>query len=477
MPAYEISLIVIFTLNLLLFISVVFLEYKDPTETMMWLAITAALPIVGYLLYVAFGNTLKLRRIHNKNNRKLRKQYLDDLEEQAKDLLQLKHYINIDPDLASIIEFNYKYNHSALTLYNDVEIFTNGKQKYPRLFEDIKNAKNFINVEYYTIHNDSVGKEFARILTEKAKEGVEVNVLYDGFGNMTPKRKLFKELMKCGGKVEKSRQYMTRYRNHRKIVVIDGKIGYMGGMNIGTQYQNEHKKKTPWRDTHIRIVGELVDILNYHFLNDWVSYLPVKESKLLFENLDKYFAETDCTHLLPAQIVVGGAYEQSNRIKSIYLKMMHTAQHRLWIQSPYCVPDESLFETVKILIASGVDVRFMLPKVSASFFLSAAGNYYIEQLLKAGATVYQYHGYIHAKTIIVDHNLTGIGSVNFDIGSMELNDEIIALFYGNEFTPRYEKIFLEDIKSCTKLDYETFKNRPIIKKLWEKFMWLFTPLY
>ena len=473
----DIAIISIFVVNVLLCFSVIFLEYKDPIETLLWLFIIAVLPLLGFILYLAFGNTLKLRRINHKHNNKLKTKYQNDLKIQSEQILKLGDKINMDPDISSIIEFNYRNNNSALTLYNDVEIYTNGSQKYPQLFNDIKQANSFINVEYYTIHNDHIGQEFAKILTEKAKEGVEINVLYDGFGNITPKKKLFKELINAGGTVKKSRQYLTRYRNHRKIVVIDGKVAYMGGMNIGKQYQNEHKKKTPWRDTHIRIVGESVNLLNYYFLNDWLSYVPTKISKNIFNNLDKYFVESDCNNLLPAQIVIGGAYQQTNSIRATYLKLMHTAEERLWIQSPYCVPDESLFETVKILIASGVDVRFMLPKVSASFFLSAAGNYYIEQLLKAGAKVYLYHGYIHAKTIIVDSNTTGIGSVNFDIGSMKLNDEIIALFYGNKFTPRYEQIFLEDIASCDELSYEQFKKRPIIKKMWEKLMWLFSPLY
>lgn len=477
MSTTALSLTIIYALNILLFFCVVYLEYKDPVETTLWLFITAGIPILGFIMYLAFGNTLKLRRIHYKNSHTLRNQYQEKLQEQAKEMMLIHDVSDVDPDIKSIIKFNYINNNSALTFFNNVEIFTNGKYKYPKLFEDLKNAKKFINIEYYTIHNDHVGKQFAKILTEKAKEGVEINVLYDGFGNITPKKKLFKDLMKNGGTVKKSRKYLTRYRNHRKIVVIDGEIAYMGGMNIGAQYQNEHKKKTPWRDTHIRIVGETVSILNYHFLNDWLNYLPLKDGKKNFEDFDKYFVPSTCEELLPAQIVVGGAYQKYNSIRSTYIKLMHTADKRLWIQSPYCVPDDALFETVKILIASGVDVRFMLPKVSASFFLTGAGNYYIEQLLQLGAKVYQYHGYIHAKTIIVDNNLTGIGSVNFDMGSMKLNDEIIALFYGDNFTKRYEEIFLNDIKDCTELDYETFKKRPIIYKMWDKLMWLFSPLY
>ncbi|NLB90937.1 MAG: hypothetical protein GX786_06945 [Clostridiales bacterium] len=274
---------------------------------------------------------------------------------------------------------------------------------------------------------------------------------------------------------------MTHFRSHRKIVVIDGQIGYIGGMNIGKQYMNYGKKKKPWRDTQVRVTGSGVLMLRYHFLKDWVCTISAKDFKKLGSSFYEEAVESPMQpfylpNQIPCQFVVGGVDTPDESIKICYLSLIRSAHHSIRIQSPYFIPDPSILDALKVAVASGIDVEIMIPGISASFFLTPVTRWFIGQLMSFGAKVYLYHGYMHAKTMIIDEELVCIGSVNLDERSLRVDDEICGIFYDNAFTRQYDDIFSADIFSSTPYTYEEFIKRSWFDKFQERIFLLFAPL-
>lgn len=473
---FKLTLLLIY---LILIISVIFIERKNPSEALFWILIMICFPFGGAVLYMIFGSTLNINLISyargKAENDKAKKFIYDNLENQ-KDNLNMSELNLSDIDNA-VISFNEVYNDSPLTVCESTEIFTKGKDLYAKLFSDIRNAKESVYVNFYTIHDDRVGNAFLNLLCEKASEGVRVWLMCDFVTSFVGPSKLFKKLKQCGGSIRTMKPYLTHYRDHRKIVIIDEEIGYIGGMNIGEQYADMHKKKTPWRDTQIRITGQGIFMLIYYFMTDWAfasTRLEIANQK------EEIFASIKNTSVpkgnIPCQFVAGGSYDDKNSIKMCYLSLIRTAKKRIRFQSPYFIPDESILDAIKTALASGVEVEIIVPAVKASFFLEPTTNYFLGEILKYGAKVYKYNGYVHAKTIVVDDEICTIGSVNLDIRSLKLNDEICGIFYENNFVKRYNEIFDNDIKSCVRYTYEEFNARDLKTRVLEKIFVLFAPL-
>lgn len=469
---------IIFIINLALILSVVFIEHKNPSEALMWVAVLSILPVMGIVFYLIFGSTFGIKITCLIRNTKLHNEYRKSIYNQLEGIK--KEHINLDnpleKKLKGMIQFNLEYSESLLTEYNDIEQIISGKDKYEKLFGDIDKAEKSIHIQYYSIHDDIVGRALVEHLTNKAKEGVQVKVMFDGIGSITTSTRMFLPLIKEGGLVKRIKPYFTHYRNHRKVVVIDGNIGYIGGMNIGKQYANLDRKKTPWRDTQVRIKGDGVYLLQYYFLYDWFYVNKEKELDLEYEAMEELFPPHNIRKVLPCQFVAGGVNTDKEYIKMSYLKMISSAADKIIIQSPYFIPDSSLMDALKMAAASGVKIEIMVPNIKPSFFLQPVGDYYIDQLLDYGIKVYRYKGYIHAKTMSIDSVITCIGSVNMDIRSLQVDDEICAFVYDEQFATEYENIFKNDKKNSLELDYESFKNRSFGKKVLERFFRLFAPL-
>lgn len=462
---------VLFAIYIASIIAVIFLERKKPVEALLWVVIMVLLPYVGTILYLIFGSTLSIRLTAYIRGKRLGDGKIFHQEENIK-----MNKDEISAEDIQVMKFNYVYNGSTVTCYDDAEIFTDGESHYRKLFEDIKQAQDCIYVEFYTIHNDIMGQSFVKALTEKAEEGVKVFVLCDFIANLQTPSKMFRPLREAGGRVIRVKPYLTHYRSHRKIVAIDHKISYIGGMNIGKQYANMGKKKNPWRDTQIRLTGKCTSALEEYFLNDWLcsvkrKNIPETTEYIRTLKLPEY-RETSGI----CQFIAGGVDNDKESAKMCYLSMIRSAKKTIRIQSPYFIPDPSVLDALKTAAASGVEIKLMIPEIKASFFIDPVTTYYAGQLMDFGAKVYKYHGYIHAKTMVIDEELCCIGSVNMDMRSLLVDDEICGIFYKNDIAEEYGSIYKQDIRSCSEYTVKEFRERGTWEKVMEDIFLLFAPL-
>lgn len=470
--------IILLIIYLALILGVVFLENKNPAEAILWVFVLICLPYLGAILYLVFGSTLNMKITRAIRKKKLMKLgYINNRNKpEIYPIINKEEIKNLSESDQSVIKFNYIYNDTPLTYYDESRFYINGREHYESLFNDINNAKKSLHIEFYTIHNDEIGNAFVELLTKKAQEGLEVLVICDFIANISSPAKMYKKFKEAGGKIKRVKPYATHFRSHRKIVTIDGEIGYIGGMNIGKQYANLAKKKNPWRDTQIRLTGPCVTILDNLFLLDWICNLSRKQySSFNYdfkENKNIYNYSIDNA----MQFIVGGADNSKEAIKMCYLSMIRNSKKKIRIQSPYFIPDVSILDELRAAQASGVEVELMIPGIKASFFLDPVTTYYCGKLMEYGAKVYKYNGYIHAKTMVVDDEICCVGSVNMDIRSLQVDDEICGVFYNNKIVEEYSKIYINDIKNCNEYTIEDFEMRTGRDKLKEKFFLLFAPL-
>ena len=461
-------LLLIYILSIL---GVLFVESKNPTEALLWVVVMICLPYAGLLLYLVFGSTVSIKLTSAFRKKRLAKRLPQT--KTAEDLLEGQSFSEED---LQVIRFNSNYNQSPVTCYDTSEVFTCGEDHYRALFKDIKEAKECIYVLFYTIHHDVMGEALVEALAKKAKEGVKVFVMCDFIANLSTPSKMFKPLKEAGGNVIRIKPYLTHYRSHRKIVAIDHSIGYIGGMNIGGQYANLAKKKNPWRDTQVRLTGACVETLDGYFLTDLLCAVRDKDwekTVIYMENLrlpPRNKTENLC------QFIVGGVDTDKEAVKMNYLSMIRNAKKKIRIQTPYFIPDTSVLDALKTAAASGIEIELMIPGIKASFFLDPVTTYYAGQIMQFGAKVYKYHGYIHAKTMVIDDEMCCIGSVNMDIRSLRVDDEICGVFYSNDFVEKYISIFINDTESCDSFSYEEFLERGRKEKLMEGIFLPFAPL-
>ena len=357
---------------------------------------------------------------------------------------------------------------------------TSGQEKFTQLKEDLRNAKDHIHIGYYIFNDDKLGYELLEILIEKAHQGVEVLVLYDALGTRFIKQKFWKELHDAGGRSEAFFGYTfgiinlrMNYRNHRKIVVIDGKIGYVGGFNIGDEYLGKGKLGQ-WRDTHLRIRGNAVLSLQARFFIDWNATASEQYQKTF---LPRYFPTLECLGDTAMQIVSTGPDNDYQKIKMGFVKMIYMAKTSIDIQTPYFIPDESVLEALQVAALSGVKVRIMVPCKPDHPFVYRATEYYCRNLLKDGVEIYLYEeGFLHAKTMVVDGVASTVGTSNFDMRSFRLNFEINAFIYDEEISCKLQDIFEKDIENCLLADEAYFKKQSPWKKLKQKFSRLLSPI-
>lgn len=485
---FAITIVIIYFINFISIVITIYAERKKPLTATVWILILSLIPVLGFLLYFIFGRNL---RPNQKRIFRLKKEY--DIVYNGW-LLKEKYLLNNDDKLFNdeniakykdIIEMNINSSRSIYSQDNEVSIFTNGKDKYEALLKDIKNAKETINILYFIIKNDTIGKKIVDLLTQKAKQGVEVRVLYDHVGSFHTPSRMFNKLKKSGGKVARffplsfGTYCSINYRNHRKIVVIDGSIGYVGGINIGDEYMGNGKGRSkrlrPWRDTHLRIVGTSVMFLQERFLMDW--YYATKDEAINENNrLKRFFNNNGGTGKIGVQIVSSGPDLSGEQIKMGYIKLINSAKSKVYLQTPYFIPDDSFLEALKISAMSGVDVRIMLPLTPDKKFVYHATTSYIQDLLDYGIKVYLYKGFLHSKMVAVDGEVVSLGTANLDIRSFSLDFEINAFIYDTEFAQKCIDIFDDDAKKSEMMTIEKYKSRGVWNKLKEGLSRLFSPL-
>jgi len=472
---------ILLVVNYLLAVSVVItilLNNINPTKTVAYILVLVFFPFLGLIVYYLFGQEYRKSKIFNRkdiSNTNIVKsvgEYLR-IEEQKFD------HINSElDDKVKLIKLLKASQKSPLTLNNKVDILKNGEVKFERLLEDLKKAKNYIHLEYYIIKDDTIGSELLNILSDKAKSGIEVKLSYDDVGSKLSsamKQQLNESGVECFPfmpVIFSSLTGKSNYRNHRKIAIIDGVIGYIGGINISDTYVNNGNNSVYWRDTHLRIYGDAVKVLQFHFLTTWefVSSNAIDVKK-------KYFPEVKAESNVAVQIAASGPDTNWANIMEAILTAINNAEEYIYLTTPYFIPNDQIITALQIASKIGVDVKLLIPKVSDSWVAENATNSYLNELMEADVKIYRYNkGFIHAKTLVVDNVFSTIGTCNLDNRSFNINFEINALIYNKDQSELLKAHFLEDLQNSERINFETWKNRSSFSKLKESFARLWSPL-
>lgn len=470
-----------FVINIMLALALVFLERRDAASTWAWILVLFFLPILGFFIYLLLGRRLRQKTLFRWEGRKkvgiehLLKYQVEALEN---DTFQFRNH---DAETyRELIYLHLRNNEAILTQDNTIQVFNDGREKFDALLEDIRNAKHHIHVQYYIFRLDGLGTAIYDALLAKAQQGVRVRVLYDDMGSRTLRKRHFKSLIQEGGEVETFFPAFLplinprlNYRNHRKIVVIDGCIGYVGGFNVGDEYLGLNKRFGYWRDTHLRIEGSAVHPLQTRFILDWNQASARQD----IEYAETYFPAITEKGDTAVQIVSSGPDSEWEQIKDGYLKMITEADEYVYIQTPYFIPDPSFYDAVRIAAMSGIDVRLMIPNKPDHPFVYWATYSYAGQLLRAGAKVYIYeNGFLHTKMIIADDAVASVGTANIDVRSFKLNFEVNAFIYDGDVARALSGMFHEDMALSSELTYEIYRSRTRMIKTKESLALLLSPI-
>ena len=467
-------------LNIVLAGFVVFLERRDAGATWAWLLVLFFVPVMGFALYLIFGQNLSRKKIFEwKDKNKIGIMEITNNQIELLNRGEFPFHDNKTAQYRDLIYMLLVNDSAVLTQNNKVQIFTDGYDKFRTLLTDIMEAKDHIHLVYYIMRNDELGNELLNKLVKKAEEGVEVRVLYDAMGSRRLPRKFFDPLIAAGGNVSAffpaiipHLNLQVNYRNHRKLVIIDGDIGYIGGFNIGDEYLGLNKKFGYWRDTHLKILGQAVYAMQTRFILDWNQ---ASSSKISYEY--RLFPEIQATGETDIQIVSSGPDSEWEQIKFGFLKLINSAKNYIYIQTPYFIPDESVLDALKIAALSGVDVRLMIPNKPDHPFVYWATYSNIGELLKTGAKVYIYeNGFIHAKTLIADGKVATVGTANIDVRSFRLNFEVNAFLYDQVLVRELVHIYEKDIEQSSELTMEEYQNRTFIIRIKESVSRLLSPI-
>jgi cardiolipin synthase len=459
---------------LILTIVRILLDTRSTPKTLAYLLLVIVFPVVGIVFYYAVG--INLRHRQSKTRMAIAQKELDaDFFTHTKDETNepLENYFQELAQYSELVKFLHKMGGEILS-ENYFKLLENGEVKFPEVLATLEQAESFIHIEYYDWENDIRGNQIKDILLKKASEGVQVRVLYDDYASRKIKRNIVREL-KSGGvavfpKIKvKLKHFANRmnHRDHRKVIIVDGKYGFVGGINISDRYDNSIDTGLWWRDTHTRVSGKLALSLQRHFIVSWNSSQTEKlsYSSTLFP--EESLPSKEGVPAL-AQVVAGGPVYPLSNIMLTYFKIFNLANKSLYITNPYFIPNESILDALKQAALSGVDVRIMVPKKSDSMIVGLSANSFFEELLDAGVRIFLYtKGFVHAKTVVADQKLSVVGTANMDIRSFDLNFEIMSVIYSDEFAGQMENMFFRDLKECKEIDPVAWKNRGLAIRLVE----------
>lgn len=449
---------------------VIFMEGQNPDRTILWMLALIFVPVFGVILYMVIGPDF--HSLRNKRRFRAPKDYgFDDtpfpreVEEQF-----------------LIGRMLHACSGAELLMRNRVEILINGSETFPAIEEALAAAKDYIHMEFFIVRSDELGERIGALLKDAAKRGVKVRLLYDAVGSWSLKRAFVQDLEAAG---IDCRSFMPvalpifrrqmNFRNHRKIVVIDGAVGFTGGLNLGTEYEG----KGPlgfWRDTFVRLEGEAVPELHKIFLNDWCvsSGEKPREGCECESDFARGGAAYDSMPVLPVQVVSSGVDSVWHSIAKGYYGMISRARERAWITSPYLVPGPELMNAMIASSLSGVDVRVMIPEKKDHFLSFWGSRSYIEPLLRSGVRVFMYqNGFIHTKSVLTDCCCASVGTCNMDVRSLDINFENQLFIYDRKITAAFAEQFERDMESCRELTISEWEARPV----WQKFLESFGRLY
>lgn len=467
----NIAVLVVYSVTIISAVAVILKENRNPIRSLAWVIALIFLPVVGLVFYIFFGRSLRGQHmISRMSKRRI-------MTTMAPRHVRLESQ-GLPRAERNLVKLARNLSSSFYTVNNRLEIFTNGEEKFMALKRDLKEARESIYLQYYIFLDDTLGHEIAEILMAKAREGVEVKVIYDHVGSFSVRNRFFKKMNEAGVETHPFfkvtfPQFANRvnWRNHRKLVIIDGKIGYIGGMNIADRYVKSSGRGWGWRDTHFRVRGDIVESLLFSFVVDWNfrnQGHPMQYPKI---------RQTELRNNVGMQLVTSGPLSQWDNLALCFLKAISLATKSIYIQTPYFLPTDALRHALEAAALSKIDVRIMIPRRSDSRMLQYASFSFVTQCLKAGIKVYLYNpGMLHAKAMIIDNNLVTAGSTNFDFRSFENNFECNLFIYDEETNRRMRDIFFNDMRQCTKLTYSTWRSRPVIQRAMESIVRLVSPI-
>ena len=471
-----------FILILIVILRVLF-DTRSNSKALAYIIFIIFVPIVGMLFYFSFGINYRKRKLYSKKlviDKPLKLQIQDKMNAQVAAIRQS----GVVPEkYKNLTEFIGGVGSSPLTSKNNVQLLINGEQKFPTLLHELAAAKSHIHLEYYIYENDITGNQIADLLLKKAQEGVEIRFMYDDFGSHSLGRSFIKKLNDGG--IQTAPFYKVKwyafanrlnYRNHRKIIIIDGTVGFVGGINMSDRYRNDLDKPNHlfWRDTHLMVNGQATARLQYLFMCDWnfCSLDKIKYNNTYFPEISEQHAEPDEV----VQIVASGPDSPQPEIFYSLLSAINSATKSIYITTPYFIPGESLIDALIIAAQSGIDVKILVPYNSDSKMVNAAARAHYTALLENGAQIYRYQkGFVHAKTMVIDDDLAIVGSANMDYRSFDLNFEVNAMLYSQKIAKQLTTVFTTDLKSAKKINRERWLSRPKYIFLWEKTVRLVSP--
>lgn len=472
---------------LILMTAIIVLENKPAQSTAAWLLAIYFVPFLGLVLYALAGFNWKRKKLVKQLPEDIFKRHLQDVIERQQAFVQDLHESDHDNDYQKAIHLLLKNNSSVVTLKNKCRIFNQGIELFSTLIEDLKQAKQYIHLEYFIWKSDPLGQVVKDILMQKAREGVEVRIILDPIGCFGKINPIYKEkLKKSGVDIRYFRRPLSiitgvfaNYLNHRKIVVIDGEIGYTGGMNMGQEYIDGGKHFSHWRDTHLKLMGEAVQLLQSIFITDWFNSGGKALDQKSYFTIPSEFSKKELIEKkdLPIQIACSGPDSNWPSIKQLYFNMLINANKCVYIQSPYFIPDQSMLEALSIAALAGVDIHLMIAGEPDKRIPYWVAETYFETLLNAGVNIYRYRGgFLHSKVIMVDERFVSIGTCNMDIRSFQLDYEVNAVIYDQSAAVEVKEQFFIDLKECQTITLDLIGQKRISLRLRNSILKLLAPL-
>jgi cardiolipin synthase len=458
-------------------------DTRNSAKTLAYILLVFLFPLGGSIIYFTFGTNYRRRKLFSRkifsNEHLFKKIQMQLVAFSQKTFTEGLQIIGQHQDLVRLL---WKDADASLSR-NKVSLLINGEEKFPEVMRVLKNAKSFIHMEYYIFEEDETGQAIIDILKQKVDEGLEVRVIYDDFGSHGLSDNKIEEMREAGIEIfpfYEVKFYLLanriNYRDHRKIIIADGEIGFIGGINISNKYLNDGKaEKLYWRDTHLKIEGPAVGSLQYHFIANWnfCSEKTLAIHQSYFPNL--FQSEKEYEDLV--QIVAGGPDSPSSSIMLSFFTAVSGARERVFITSPYFIPNESINDALKKAALSGKDVRLIVPGVSDSRIVNAAAHSYFRELLACGVRIFLYQkGFMHAKTMLIDDNLSIVGTANMDARSFDLNFEINAVVYGAELNRQLHQSFEADLRDSEEIFYQNWKKRAWLKEFGNDLARLLSPI-
>lgn len=456
----------------------ILLEKRSPYKTAAWILALILLPLVGVLFYLAFGQEYRKRKMYSRRGLKSLREWRQITSRQLRGFEPPQNH----PELRKhehLIRLMLNNSNALLTTGNDLQILKDGNETFPALFDAIENARHHIHLEYYIFGNDRIGGQLIRLLMKKREEGVEVRIIVDDVGSWSLNPRFFRTLRNHGIEIFPFMEVRfprltskVNHRNHRKLTIVDGKVGFIGGLNIADRYADGDPKLGPWRDTHLKVTGDAAASLQVIFAADWFF---VSKQDLQGR---QYFPKFTETAGVPVQVCAGGPDHDWEGIAQAFFAVITNARKRVHLVTPYLMPPPALLEALKTAALSQVDVRIIIPQKSDARISQWCSFSYVEELLEAGVRIFFYQeGFIHSKYMLVDDSFSTIGTSNFDFRSFETNFEANAFIYSREFVQEVEAHFLEDEQNCREIKLAQWRKRPLLNKIREALAHIVSPMF